>query len=92
MLGAVQDAGIPDAAAGLPGAVMPAVLVAVIYCASAATLEESVMFYVGLALAVVAMVGVWTGPATVVLVVSVGGALAVTAGTLVSRHSSTSVA
>lgn len=69
VLGAVDDAGIPDAATGLLGAAMPALLVAV-----------------------VAAVGVWTGPTNAALVVGVGGALAFAAGTLARRHSSTSAA
>ena len=86
IMGATQDAGMTDEVAGLLGTVMPAVLVAVIYCASAAALEEPVMFYVGIGLAVVAVIAVWTNPTVAPLIMGLGGSASFFAGMVASHR------
>lgn len=87
IVGAIQDAGIPDGTSALLTGAVPALLIAVVYCASAASLEEPTMFYAGVALAALAAVGVWTGPATLPLVLALGGGATFAVATEVSRRS-----
>ncbi len=87
MLGALGRQGASAPVLGLVGAVGPLVITGLIYFVGAAIWLDRAMLSMGLWLAVVASVGVWTGPVTVLLVNAVagGGGFLVMAGYLLWR-------
>lgn len=86
VMAAVAHAGVSDEVGGLLGGALPALIVAIIYCASAAVWEESAFFVVGAWLAVSAGIGVWTGPSTMALVIGLLGGVGFLAGAVLSRR------
>lgn len=86
IMAALVDNGLDDRAAGIAGGAMPALIVAIIYCASAALWEETSFFVVGVWLALSAAVGVWTGPSTMALVIGVLGSIGFLVGVVLSRR------
>lgn len=86
LMGALVDQGVSAAIGGILAAAMPALIVAIIYCASAALWEEPSLFVVGVWLAVVTAVGVWTGPSTVSLVIGGLGGLGFLFGAGLARR------
>ncbi len=87
VMGAVAAAGVPDDVAGLLGAAGPALIVAVIYCVSAAMWEDASFFVAGCVLALATAVGVWTGPSTASLVIGVVGGIGFATAAGLSRRS-----
>jgi len=86
VMGAVARAGVPDDVAGLLGAAGPALIVAVIYCVSAALWEDASFFVAGCVLAVATGLGVWTGPSTASLVIGVVGGIGFATAAGLSRR------
>ncbi len=86
LMGALADQGVSDEVGGILGAAMPALIVAIIYCASSAVWDEPALFVVGVWLAVAAGVGVWTGPSTVSLVIGSVGGLGFLVGAALARR------
>lgn len=86
LMGALADLGVSAEVSGILGAAMPAFIVAVIYCASAALWEEPSLFFVGLWLAVVTAVAVWTGPVTASLVIGGLGGIGFLLGSALARR------
>ena len=76
VMAAVAQAGVSAEVGGLLAGALPALIVAIIYCASAAVWEQDAFF----------VVGVWTGPSTTALVVGLLGGAGFGAGTLLSRR------
>jgi hypothetical protein len=87
MAGALGAQGASAAVLGLVGATGPLLVTGLIYLLGAAIWRDWAMFTMGCWLAVVASVGVWTGPVTVLLVNAVagGGGFLAMAGYLLSR-------
>lgn len=86
IMGAVQQEGVSAEVSTLLGAALPALIVAVIYCASAALWDEGVLFVVGVWLAVTTAVAVWTGPSGVSLVLGALGGLGFFVGAVLSHR------
>lgn len=86
VMGALARVGVTDEVNGILGAAMPALIVAIIYCASAGLWHESSLFVVGVWLAVATAVGVWTGPSTVSLVLGGLGGLGFVGGAALARR------
>jgi hypothetical protein len=87
MDGALGRQGASAQVLGLVGATGPLLVAGLIYLLGAAIWRDLAMFAMGCWLAVVASVGVWTGPVTVLLVNAVagGGGFLVMAGYLLWR-------
>jgi hypothetical protein len=85
--GALAHQGASGTVLGLFGAAGPLLVTSLIYLVGAAIWLDRAMFTMGAWLAVVAAVGVWTGPVTVLLVNAVagGGGFLVMAGYLAWR-------
>jgi hypothetical protein len=87
--GALAQHGASDEVMGLVGAAGPLFVTSLIYVLGAAIWLDRPMFALGGWLALVAAVGVWTGPVTVLLVeaLAAGGGFLLAAGLLRRRHS-----
>lgn len=86
LMAALADLGVSAEVTGILGAAMPAFIVAVIYCASAALWEEPSLFFVGAWLAVVTAAAVWTGPITASLLIGALGGLGFLLGAGIARR------
>jgi hypothetical protein len=86
--GGLAHAGASGTVLGLVGAAGPLLVTSLIYLVGSAIWLDMAMFTMGAWLAVVAAVGVWTGPVTVLLVNAVagGGGFLVMAGYLLWRR------
>jgi hypothetical protein len=84
LIGCLARQDIPVGAIGILSCVVPALLVATIYVASAGTLMQPAFLVSGICFAVSAVVGAGADPATAALVIGVGGAAGCAAGAVMA--------